>query len=61
MQPIERKLEMPLCVPCREDLKREGRRLELVKHRIDEKVRCAICNKTRYGSVYYVGRAVGST
>ena len=54
----DRKLEMPLCVPCREELKRDGRSIELVKHRTDEKVRCAICGKTRYGSVYHVGRAV---
>lgn len=57
-KPIERKLELPLCVPCREELKREGRSVELVSHRTDTKVQCGICGNRRYGSVYYVGRAV---
>lgn len=57
-KPIERKLELPLCVPCREELKREGRSIELVAHRTDQKVCCGICGNRRFGSVYYVGRAV---
>lgn len=54
----ERRLEVPLCVPCREALRREGRSVELVKHRTDTKITCSICRNRRYGSVYYVGRAV---
>lgn len=55
-----KKLELPLCTPCREELRREGRAIDLVSHRTDGKVRCAICNRTRYGGVYHVSAAYGS-
>ena len=54
-------LEMPLCVPCREELRQDGRKIDLVRHRTDTKVKCAICGRMRYGSIYHVGKAVGST
>lgn len=55
-----KRLEVPLCVPCREDLKKDGRRIEMVRHRTDTNVKCAVCGRMRYGSYYHVGKAVGS-
>lgn len=42
-----------LCRPCACALEREsGKRLQVVRQGVDQKVTCARCGRRRYGAVY---------
>lgn len=45
---------MDLCRPCAEALKAEGKRLVPLHHGVGNKVRCARCQRRRYGITYDV-------
>lgn len=45
-------MTMELCRPCAENRKKQGQRLVLAHHGVNEKITCADCQRRRYGAKY---------
>lgn len=51
-------INMDLCRPCMEELKKDGRACALVHRGVNEKITCAVCGRRSYGATYSVTKGV---
>lgn len=51
-------IEMDLCGACKALLEQDGRTVKTVQRGVDQKVKCAVCFRTRFGGRYAVSKEV---